>query len=248
MRVTFNLVPSLLVQLEAFAEDRARDRYLELGLKPADATAPTTTCVHPRELLPRATAADDRRLSALRRTAGAARRRADRAGLEARRRFTDDDLRDLQVWHKLAWIDPLYLDARSARARRWSRRAAASPRRTSAMLRDVELEILRRGHSRVPRGGGARTGRDFDLAVLSPDSAAAVRHRHLPADAPALARCRGAVRASRRCRRTAERAAACHERLFGAPPIGLWPSEGSVSDAMVPLVAQAGFSGWRQTR
>src|SRR5262245_11086289 len=35
VKVTFNLVPSLLVQLEAFAEDRARDRYLELSLKPA---------------------------------------------------------------------------------------------------------------------------------------------------------------------------------------------------------------------
>src|SRR5919109_200901 len=37
VRVTFNLVPSLLVQLEAFARDEARDRHLELGLKPADA-------------------------------------------------------------------------------------------------------------------------------------------------------------------------------------------------------------------
>ena len=35
VRVTFNLVPSLLVQLEAFAENRARDRYLDLSLKPA---------------------------------------------------------------------------------------------------------------------------------------------------------------------------------------------------------------------
>src|SRR3954470_24554466 len=35
VRLTFNLVPSLLVQLEAFAEDRARDRFLELSLKPA---------------------------------------------------------------------------------------------------------------------------------------------------------------------------------------------------------------------
>src|SRR6059036_1045117 len=36
VKVTFNLVPSLLVQLEAFAANRARDRYLELSLKPAD--------------------------------------------------------------------------------------------------------------------------------------------------------------------------------------------------------------------
>ena len=35
VRMTFNLVPSLLVQLEAFAANRARDRYLDLGLKPA---------------------------------------------------------------------------------------------------------------------------------------------------------------------------------------------------------------------
>src|SRR6266851_5224754 len=37
VRVTFNLVPSLLVQLEAFAADRARDRHLDVGLKPAEA-------------------------------------------------------------------------------------------------------------------------------------------------------------------------------------------------------------------
>ena len=36
VRVTFNLVPSLVVQVQAFAEDRAQDRHLSLGLKPAD--------------------------------------------------------------------------------------------------------------------------------------------------------------------------------------------------------------------
>src|SRR6476469_5815722 len=35
VRMTFNLVPSLLVQLEAFAENRARDQFLDLSLKPA---------------------------------------------------------------------------------------------------------------------------------------------------------------------------------------------------------------------
>src|SRR3954463_4064507 len=41
IRVTFNLVPSLLVQLEAFAEGRARDRYLELSLKAAADLTPS---------------------------------------------------------------------------------------------------------------------------------------------------------------------------------------------------------------
>src|SRR3954447_4747274 len=35
VKATFNLVPSLLVQLEAFAAGRAHDRHLELGLKVA---------------------------------------------------------------------------------------------------------------------------------------------------------------------------------------------------------------------
>jgi alpha-amylase/alpha-mannosidase (GH57 family) len=42
------------------------------------------------------------------------------------------------------------------------------------------------------------------------------------------------------------RAASLHERLFGRRPDGVWPSEGSVSDAMVPLVAGAGFR-WMAT-
>jgi hypothetical protein len=42
------------------------------------------------------------------------------------------------------------------------------------------------------------------------------------------------------------RAVALHERFFGRRPVGLWPSEGSVSDAMVPLVAAAGFQ-WMAT-
>src|SRR5919197_3290212 len=112
VKLTFNLVPSLLVQLEAFAADRARDRHLELSLKPADdlsdgdidfilvnffhAQHQRMIAVYPRyaELL------------ALR--GGSLPTAADRRAAAAR--FTRDDLRDLQVWQKLAWIDPLYLE------------------------------------------------------------------------------------------------------------------------------------------
>ncbi len=40
VKVTFNLVPSLLVQLEAFADGRARDRTLEVSLMPAGSLTP----------------------------------------------------------------------------------------------------------------------------------------------------------------------------------------------------------------
>ena len=49
VRVTFNLVPSLLVQIQAFAEDRARDRHLLIGLKPADTLDPDERGVSRRQ-------------------------------------------------------------------------------------------------------------------------------------------------------------------------------------------------------
>jgi hypothetical protein len=38
-----------------------------------------------------------------------------------------------------------------------------------------------------------------------------------------------------------QRARGYHERVFGAPPNGLWPSEGSVSNAALDLAAEMGF-------
>ncbi len=44
VRVTFNLVPSPLVQAESFARDDARDRHLEIGLKPAESLTSSARC------------------------------------------------------------------------------------------------------------------------------------------------------------------------------------------------------------
>ena len=129
---------------------------------------------HPRQLLPRAASADDRHLPALRRSCWP----------DAPRRANVDDLRDLQVWHKLAWIDPFYLDADRADTRAHRTRSRASPRTDKQLLRQVELEILNRVIPGIPRRGGARTDRNVRLAVLPPDPAAPVRHGHLPSDPP----------------------------------------------------------------
>src|SRR5436190_15563499 len=112
VRMTFNLVPSLLVQLEAFAADRARDRFLDLSLKPAaDLTEDDVGFIlenffHAQrqrmiEVYPRYAELLARRGGSLPTVADA------RA---AAHRFSQEDLRDLQVWQKLAWLDPIYLN------------------------------------------------------------------------------------------------------------------------------------------
>ncbi len=37
------------------------------------------------------------------------------------------------------------------------------------------------------------------------------------------------------------RGVAFHTKVFGSPPVGMWPSEGSVAQAIIPLVAEAGI-------
>src|SRR5260221_12178761 len=109
VRMTFNLVPSLIVQLEAFARGDAHDRHLEIGLKPAEALTDEDRafCVEQffhaqrnRMIAPYPRYAE---LLAKRESAGPGLR--TQAAL-----FSIDELRDLQLWHKLAWLDPFYLD------------------------------------------------------------------------------------------------------------------------------------------
>src|SRR5215475_5576035 len=110
MRATFNLVPSMLVQLEAFAADQAHDRFLELGLKPADALTPDERAFIIQNFF---SAQPQRMIEPYRRYAELMSQRGPLAGPSdvehAARRFSTEDFLDLQVWQKLVWIDPSYL-------------------------------------------------------------------------------------------------------------------------------------------
>jgi len=246
VKATFNLVPSMLVQLEAFAQEQARDRHLELGLKPADALTEEERafCVdqffhahRPRMIDPYPRYAEL-----------LARRESSGAGLSARShaaQFSTDDLRDLQVWHKLAWIDPLYFE-RDERVRALVGKGRRFTEDDKATLRAVELELLRKV---VPEYREASARGQIEIST-SP-----FYHPILPllCDSDVYLRTHPGSRMPReRFRRPEDaaeqlsRAIALHDRLFGRRPDGLWPSEGSVSDAIVPLVAAAGFR-WMAT-
>jgi alpha-amylase/alpha-mannosidase (GH57 family) len=243
VRLTFNLVPSLLVQLEAFAAGRARDRYLELGLKAADALTGDERVFILQNFFH---AQRQRMIDIYPRYAELLARRGNSAQAQAAaaRSFDVEDFRDLQVWQKLAWIDPYYLD--DSRVRRLVEQGRQFSEEDKATLRTVELEILNRV---IPAyRAAAATGR-VEL------SASPFYHPILPllCDSDVYLRTHPESRMPRQrfmhpedAREQLERASACLERLFGVRPVGLWPSEGSVSDAMAPLVAEAGFT-WMAT-
>ncbi|HJU43279.1 MAG TPA: glycoside hydrolase family 57 protein [Vicinamibacterales bacterium] len=231
IRVTFNLVPSLIAQVEAFAAGRARDRHLAAGLKTAAELTPDEArwmvangfhAPYEQMIRPYPRYAE---LHALR---------------MARRAFTEGELRDLQVWHKLAWMDPdlLTADQRLAALIKKDRDYTEDDK---ARLRDVEIEVLKRV---VPEYRAAGERGQVELATspfyhpilpLLCDSDA-----HLRAH-PEAARPRTRFHRPDDARLQIDRAIAFHTQVFGSPPKGMWPSEGSVSDEAVRLIADAGL-------
>jgi len=247
VRVTFNLVPSLLVQLEAFAADRARDRYLELSLKPAvdlgesDIAFILENFFHAQRQ--RMIDIYPRYAELLARRGGSMPSTHDQRA--AAGRFSADDLRDLQVWHKLAWIDPSYLadDERVKGLVEKGRQFSEDDKQT---LRAVELELLNKV---IPEYRAAAARGQIEIST-SP-----FYHPILPllCDTDVYLRTHPHSRLPRQrfvhpedAQEQLTRAVDYFERLFGQRPEGLWPSEGSVSDAMVPLVAGAGIT-WMAT-
>jgi len=246
VKVTFNLVPSLLVQLESFAREEARDRHLEIGLKPAEALTDEERAYCVDEFFhahrPRMIDPFPRYAELL------AKREGGGVGLSSRSvasQFSVEEIRDLQVWHKLVWIDPYYFD-RDDRVRSLVQKGRRFTEEDKSVLRAIELELLRKV---IPEYRDAWERGQVELST-SP-----FFHPILPllCDTDVYLRTHSTSRMPRERFRHPEdageqlsRAVSLHERLFGRKPVGVWPSEGSVSDAMVPLVAASGFE-WMAT-
>jgi alpha-amylase/alpha-mannosidase (GH57 family) len=224
------------VQLESFAEDRARDWHLELGLKPAahlteiDRTLMLSAFFH---------APRGRMIDPYPRYAELLQKRDSGGG------YTDQDFLDLQVWHKLAWVDPFYLDT-DARVRRLVQKQRQFTEDDKLELRAVELEILRRV---IPEYRDAAARGQVELSTspfyhpilpLLCDTDVYLK-THPTASVP-----RPPFREPEDAAEQLVRARQCHVRLFGHEPAGLWPSEGSVSDEAAELAAGAGFQ-WMAT-
>ena len=106
MRCTINLVPSLLIQLQAYTERGATDQYLEASRKSADGLT-EEDCLF---LLDHFFMANhDYMIRPYPRYGELLQRRGPgrNTAREALRRFQERDFRDLQVWFNLTWIHPL---------------------------------------------------------------------------------------------------------------------------------------------
>ncbi len=233
---TVNLVPSLILQLEDYAEGRAIDPYLALALNPAqnltepykqyvvkhffDGNYHTLVEPHPRY-------------------AQLYHQRQEKGHSWCVQNWTDQDFGDLLAWHNLAWIDPLFWD--DPQIATWLKQGRNFSLRDRQQICNKQKEIIKRilpQHRKMQETGQLEvttTPYTHPILPLLADTDAgrvAVPGMALPeqrfqweSDIPLHL----------------EKAWDIYKDRFGCEPRGLWPSEQSVSPVILPHISKQGF-------
>jgi alpha-amylase/alpha-mannosidase (GH57 family) len=237
MRATFNLVPSLGAQLEEYAGGEFDEPAFRMAFAPAASLGPAERMA----LLEQAFQANrENQIRRWPRFWELYRRVEDFGAAAAAAEFVQRDWRDLQVLSQLAWMDEEYL-ARDPVVSQLSRKGSHYTEEERQQLRAKQLELLARV---LPEYKRAAERGQIELSttpyyhpilpLLCDSSVARVANPHTPPLEPPF-------RHPEDAREQLRRARDYHQRVFGAAPAGLWPSEGSVSDATLELAAGMGF-------
>ncbi len=235
---TFNLVPSLVEQLETYAAGDFSDVYWDHTLKPAAELDDAERAFLVERMCERP---DHPRARAFPRYLELAKKRDACHSLgwtRCARTFSVDELRDLQVWFNLAWFDPVTLETGAlselaakgrgftesdklalARTQQSVLSTTLPAYRTAAQRGQIELTTSPYFHPILPllcNTDSTRIGASH--AILPPR-----RFAH-PEDA----------------REQIASALDKHASVFGERPAGMWCSEQAVGEDVLPLLLEAG--------
>ena len=167
------------------------------------------------------------------------------AALESPDTFSAADYRDLMAWFNLAWIDPTWLEKDAllasllAKGRDYTVEDVRAIHQKQREIAAGVLPLYRRLAARGQLEVSASPYYHPILPLLIDNSTARRPSPGLP-----LPNLRFA--ASEDAAAQLQMAIEAHTRHFGAPPAGLWPSEGAVSFETLPLVTAAGLT-WLAT-
>jgi len=240
IRQTFNYVPSLLKQIESYTRGEVRDICLEHSEKPASALTPeekksilwnffmvnwdTMLGPYPRykELLYKR---------------GASIAESSISGILDR--FTERDMRDLQVWFNLAWFGfracALFPELNDLR-RRGSGFSEKEKHRVLQIQSEILTKIIPLHRQAMERGQIELTTTPYYHPIMPLVYDTDLARRAMP-DVPLPSRFHHPEDVEAQLA-----AAVCyHEQIFGVKPHGLWPSEGSVCPEIIPLIAGQGI-------
>lgn len=243
IRQTFNLVPSLVTQIDEYASGSAADPFLRAALKPAE----DLTEEEKDFILQYFSHANPARMIFRFPRYGElyyAWQSSERNPKRARRVFGIQELRDLQVLSQLAWFDEEDFDTDSE-VQALVNKAFNFSRHDQDLLGRKQMHAMARvlpAYAQFALSGQIEISTTPFyhpiLPLLCDSNIADIAHPYVPLP-------------SRFCypddaRRQLELARDFITRRFGVAPKGCWPSEGSVSDHSLALTAEAGFT-WSAT-
>ena len=242
IKANFNLVPSLVEQILDYAGGGVVDSHLELSRKNVASLTMSEKVAFLRNafLGNKGTIVERHpRYRALYERCGPL--GSELEAKAAMRRFSEQDLLDLQVWSNLAWFDPVFqrdplIADLLARGRNFTEKMKAD-------LIEKEFEILRDvipGYRSLVESGRVEvTFSPYYHPILpllcdSESAREAVPGIDLPEER---------IRFGADAKRQIEMGRAYHEEIFGALPVGMWPPEGALSEESLKIACDAGV-GW----
>ncbi len=237
MHMTFNLVPSLGAQIDEYASGKFHEPWFQLAFAPAD----SLNLEDKTEILSRAFQVNRETLmSRWPRYVELFQRVQSGGAKSAAAQFTSSDWRDLQLLSQLAWMDEEYL-ARDPVVSALSNKGKGFTEKDKTELKSKQKELLARVlpeyRAAVERGQIEISTTPFYhpiLPLLCDSDIARVSNPQSPVPNPPF-------RHADDAREQLTRARQYHEQRFGRAPVGLWPSEGSVSDQTLELASELGF-------
>jgi alpha-amylase/alpha-mannosidase (GH57 family) len=240
LHLTINVVPSLIDQLQAYAQGAARETYAALTLRNARDLdererlfllrsffqLPWKQMILPypryKELLDRRGTPDDR---------GEYR--------PALKRYTIQDYRDLQMWFNLSWCGNEL--RREASVAEMIRRGRDFSEADKTGLLELQAEFIGRI---LPLYRKLREERGVEISVspyYHPILPLLCDTRSAREATPDLSLPAGSFSFPGDAREHILRAQKCFQEIFGAAPRGMWPSEGAISNAACELAHDMGL-------
>lgn len=239
IRQTFNYVPCLLEQLKDYEENRANDQFWKLTKIPAEdlnqenklyildnffsANHQNMIDIYPRykELLKK-------------------RNFRKKLARDVVSVFSNEDFQDLQVWANLTWYNPLVIQ-KDPSLSELVKKGEGFTNEDKEIVLSKQTDVIRQIiplHKRLQdlKQIEVTTSPYYHpiLPLLCNQEAAKVILPKLPLPKKRLLAIEDA-------KIQVERAVQTYEKYFEQKPHGMWPSEGAVSDDIIPILTQAGF-------
>jgi alpha-amylase/alpha-mannosidase (GH57 family) len=236
VHATFNFVPLLAAQIEEYASGTFHEPWFDAAFTPAAALTPEQKS----EILERAFQVNEAYVQRWPRFAELASQVRSGGAVACVTQFSERDWRDLQLLSQLVWMDEEYV-AKDPVVNLLASKGKDFSESDKSLLKDKQLDLL--GAVLPAYRMAAETGQieisttpyyHPILPLLCDTDIARESNPHTPLPKPPF-------RYPNDAREHLLRARNYHERVFGKPPAGLWPSEGSVSDQALEIAMDLGF-------